>query len=120
MNSDMESDRGFAIERSALGSAVILAPAGSLTSETCSALSDALETAATGPQPTIVIDGRQVGAMDSEALEALIDWHHRLRDADGGLKLANLNDVCVDILMVTRLVHVLDVCEDISQATQGG
>jgi hypothetical protein len=35
------------------------------------------------------------------------------------LKLAELNDVCSDILLVTRLVNTLTVSQDIKQAVGG-
>ena len=65
------------------------------------------------------IDCRQVAIVDSEALELLTEWSERLREGGGSLKLASLNDVCSDILMVTRLIHVLNVVEDVKQAVTG-
>ena len=71
-------------------------------------------------QPTVILDARRVGALDSEALELLLEWHSKLSDNNGALKLVELNDTCADILTATRLVHVLNVYEDIEHAIQDG
>ena len=43
-----------------------------------------------------------------------------LRANHGELRLTHLNDVCSDILTVSRLVHTLVVCEGISEALKDG
>jgi len=108
------------VSRTTVGNATILAPSGPVTFENCLELRTALEQAAEVPRPVIVIDARQVGTFDSEALELLVDWHQKLQECGGALKLADLNDVCTDILLVTRLGLTLTVFADVAQAVQGG
>jgi anti-anti-sigma factor len=107
---------GPAIAKTTLGNAIVLTPKGSLTYETCDALLVALEQASNEPRPAAVIDCQKVSAMDSAALELLKTWHQNFRSNGGTLKLASLNDVCSDILMVTRLNHVFNVCDSVEHA----
>ena len=120
MNTDLDTVQSFAVGRTSLGGATVLSPSGSLTYETCAELRSAFEEAAETPHAGVVVDCRQVKAMDSEALELLVEWHEKLSDGGADLKLSNLNDVCSDILVVTRLIHVLGVCADIKDAVQAG
>ncbi len=119
MSTDSVPSADFQVNRTTVGSATVLAPTGSLTFETCAAMEDALAQVGAEARPVVVVDCRQAKAMDSEALELLVDWHHKLRENGGGLHLAELNDVCSDILMVTRLIHVLNVSRSIEDATRG-
>lgn len=118
MDISADSIDGAAIAQSTVGHATVMTPKGSLTYETCDGLLAALEQAGNETRPMVVIDCRQVAAMDSVALEVLKSWHETFRDSDGWLKLANLNDVCTDIMMVTRLSHTLDIRDSVEQAVK--
>lgn len=120
MSMESDTSQGFVVTRTPLGGATILTPSGSITFENCTELRTALEETGEGPRPAVVIDCRQLSVMDSVALELLTEWHRKLQEKGGELKLTNLNDVCSDILMATRLLHVLNVCQDIKQAIQCG
>jgi anti-anti-sigma factor len=120
MSLNASATQSFAVSRTALGGATVLSPSSSLTFETCQELRDAFQQVAAIPRATVILDCRQVRAMDSEALDVLMTWHNTLKDGGGGLKLCHLNDVCADILMATRLVHVLSVFSDLKQAAQIG
>jgi anti-anti-sigma factor len=120
MNRTAPTPPSFSVGRTTLGEATVLSPSGSLTFETCQGLRDVLQEVAANPRTAVVVDCRQVRVMDSEALELLTTWHGALRDAGGSLRLCNLNDVCADILMATRLVHVLSVFGDLKEAAQIG
>jgi len=120
MNAKADTASSCGVGRAVLGGATVLSPSGSLSFESCAELRSALEQAAETPHPCVVIDCRHVKTMDSEALELLTEWHVKLQENRGTLKLANLNDVCSDILVVTRLIHVLSIHADIRQAVQGG
>ena len=120
MTLEEETARGFSVNQTDYDGITALTPTGSLTFENCAELRILLERAAGNAQPTVILDGRRIGALDSEALELLIEWHGRLSKAGGSLKLVALTDTCADILTATRLVHVLNVYEDIQQAIQDG
>lgn len=117
---DSESSPAFAVSRAALGGAIVLTPSGAVTYERCAEFRVALEQAAEAPRAAVVVDCRQVSLLDSEALELITEWHGKLQESGGKLALSNLNDVCSDILVVTRLIHLLNVHEDVRQAVRSG
>jgi anti-anti-sigma factor len=103
---------------SKIGASTILSPRTSLTFanyEECEAL---LKRTIEKNQTTIIIDCKSVEFMDSKALEMMIHTQEELRSRGGVLKIANLNAVCRDILIVTRLINVFDVYEDIPGAVK--
>lgn len=110
----------FTVGQTTLADATVLTPSGALTHETCEAFKAALDTAAAQSRAIVVMDGRQVGVIDSAGLELLVEWHEKFRDAGGMLRLANLNDVLMDIMTATRLIHVLNISRDVGQAAQVG
>ena len=120
MNTHPQGTEGFTVGRTALAGATVLAPSASLTFENCAELRSALEAARGGQTPKVVLDCRAIAFMDSAALELLVETHETLRANHGELRLTHLNDVCSDILTVSRLVHTLVVCEGISEALKDG
>jgi anti-anti-sigma factor len=99
-----------------IGGRIVLAPEGSVTHENCHQYKEKIETAIQGKKPEIIFDCRQVDLFDSAALEFLIQIHAELRSKGGALKIVGLNEVCRDILLVTRVMNVLFVYEDIHDA----
>jgi anti-anti-sigma factor len=120
MNAQAQGMKGFAVGQTTLAGATVLSPSASLTFENCGELRLALAAACEGPAPRVVLDFAAVAFMDSAALELLVEFHERLHANQRALRLINLNDVCTDILAVTRLVHTVVVCEGISQAVKNG
>ena len=57
----------------------------------------------------MILDLKQVGFLDSKALETIVDMQSKLTAAGGNLTLANLNDVCRDILICVRLMNRFSV-----------
>ena len=119
MNMEDTPATGFDIHENRRAQTTVLTPSGSITFENCTRLREVLEEAAARAKPTVILDGRRIVALDSEALELLVEWHGRLDEAGGSLKLVSLNDTCADILTATRLVHVLNVYADIEHAISG-
>ena len=120
MNEHAQTAGGFAVGRTTLGGVTILSPSASLTFENCAELRSALDAACDGKTSKVVFDGRAVAFMDSAALELLVEFREQLHADQRELRLTHLNDVCSDILTVSRLVHTLVVCEGISQALKDG
>ena len=120
MNERTKAPGGFAVGRTAMAGVTVLSPSASLTFENCGELRSGLDAACDGHAPRIVLDCRSVAFMDSAALELLVEFHEKLRARQGELRLTHLNDVCSDILTVSRLVHTLVVCEGIGQALKDG
>ena len=119
MDRDDTSPDGFTIDIACVGNSTILTPSGSLTFDTCSETRTALDEACGTHAPAIVLDCNAVAVLDSEALELLVEWHDKLSAVGGSLKLVNLNEVCSDILVATRLIHVFVVYDDMQKAVGG-
>jgi anti-anti-sigma factor len=99
-----------------IGSRFVLTPQGSVTHENCHQYKEKIEDAIQGKKAEIILDCRQVDLFDSAALEFLVQTHAELRSKGGTLKIVGLNDVCRDILLVTRVMNVLFVYKDIHDA----
>jgi anti-anti-sigma factor len=104
-----------AISIAKVGTRTVLAPKKSLTFETCEELEATFEECLNDQRTDIVLDCKDVTFMDSEALELLVRMHEELRNRGSELKIITLNDVCRDIFVATRLIH-LHVYEDIHEA----
>ena len=104
-----------AISIAKVGTRTVLAPKESLTYETCEELQTTFDECINQQRADIVLDCKAVTFMDSEALELLVRMHEELRNRGSLLKIIGLNDVCHDIFVATRLIH-LHVYEDINEA----
>lgn len=104
-----------AISVAKVGTRTVLAPKESLTYETCEDLETTFDECLDDQRADIILDCKDVTFMDSEALELLVRMHEKLRNRGNVLKIITLNDVCRDIFVATRLIH-LHVYEDIHEA----
>ena len=104
-----------AISIAKVGTRTVLAPRESLTYETCEELETTFDECLNDQRADIILDCKAVTFMDSEALELLVRMHEELRNHGSVLKIITLNDVCRDIFVATRLIH-LHVYEDIHEA----
>jgi len=104
------------IVRMDISNRVILTPDTSITFENREVIEKVIQSAMAENKTQIILDCRHVELMDSAALELLIEAHRELRERGGMLKIVGLNEVCSDILMVTRMVHTLFVYKDIQDA----
>ena len=104
------------IVRMDISNRVILTPESSITYDNCEVVGNVIQMAMEENKTQIILDCKYVELMDSSALELLLETHRELRDRGGTLKIINLNDVCSDILLVTRVVNTLFVYKDIQEA----
>ena len=95
-----------------------MAPSGALTHENCGTLRNAVLRADQGRKGDVVLNFERVSLVDSEGLDTLHAIHSELESAGRALKLICLNDVCKDIFVVTRLLNVLHVYNDLHDAVQ--
>ena len=98
-----------------VGTRTVLAPKEALTFQNCDELKATFEERISQERTDIILDCKAVAYMDSEALQLLVRMHEELRNRGNVFKIIGLNDVCMDIFVATRLVH-LNVYEDIHQA----
>jgi anti-anti-sigma factor len=103
-----------------VGNRTVLTPEAPLTHENCGELASKVEEVSKGHKPETILELKRVPLMDSAALEMLLDLHEALRQRGGALKIIGATDVCRDILLVTRLIHVLHVYDDLNQAVSAG
>ena len=104
------------IVRMDISNRVILTPESSITYEKCQVIEKVINDAIQENKTDIILDCKHVELMDSAALELLIQTHNELKDRGGTLKIIGLNNVCHDILMVTRVINELFVYKDIQEA----
>ena len=94
---------------------MVLTPKEPLTFENREDLETTFEECLTQQRSDIILDCKAVTYMDSEALELVVRMHEELRNRGSQLKIIGLNDVCRDIFVATRLIH-LHLYEDIHEA----
>jgi anti-anti-sigma factor len=104
------------IVRMDISNRVVLTPESSITFENCQVIEKAVNDAIQENKMDIILDCKHVDLMDSAALEFFIQTHKDLNDRGGSLKVIGLNDVCHDILLVTRVINELFVFKDIQEA----
>ncbi len=94
----------------------VLMPEGSITHEDCHEIEKKIDDAIQQNKVNIILDCKHVSFLDSAALELLVQIHSELKGKGGTLKIVRLNDVCRDILVVTRVINALFVYKDIHEA----
>ena len=104
------------VVRMDISNRVILTPETSITYETLPVIEKVIQNAIQENKNQIILDCKYVEVMDSAALELLIQTHNELRYNGGTLKIIGLNDICSEILLVTRTINVLFVYKDIQEA----
>lgn len=74
------------------------------------------ELAAGSTQPKLVIDFVNVTNMSSSALGMLITLHKRIREADGELRLCNIQPTIEEVFKITRLNEIFTICSSQNEA----
>ena len=103
-----------------VGSKNILTPKGPVTQQNIEALKTMFNESMGNNKSEIILDCKSVPFMDSKALELILEMHDELKKQGGTLKLININAVCRDIFIVTRLINVFHIYDDIHKAIRGG
>jgi anti-anti-sigma factor len=103
------------VSRSRIGIVNFLVPEGALTRDTLPDLAGELEASLSRGEVKVIIDFHFVSGMDSVALEALVEAHLAFRRKGGALKVANLNPICRDIFLATRLETMFEVYSDLDK-----
>jgi anti-anti-sigma factor len=87
-----------------------------ITYSNCNELEEKIDNAIQQNKTEIILDCKNVGLLDSAALQLLVQTHEELRNKGGALKMVGLNDVCLDIMLATRLINMLFIYKDIHEA----
>jgi anti-sigma B factor antagonist len=64
----------------------------------------------------IVINLSQVPFIDSKGLEALLDYHNKIRKRGGSIKIANPNPLCNEIFNITNMTTYFEIYFDLERA----
>ena len=66
--------------------------------------------------PKMVVDFRNVTNMSSSALGMLITLHKRIREANGQLRLCNIQPTIEEVFKITRLNEIFQICKNQNDA----
>jgi anti-anti-sigma factor len=83
----------------------VLAPITALTQKNCDHLDTLSGLLIKKGLTEIILDLKQVTYFDSKALELMVDLQKKLIPVGGKLMLINLNDICKNTLICTRLIN---------------
>lgn len=79
---------------------------------------DLQELVAKASTPKMVIDFRNVTNMSSSALGMLITLHKRVREANGQLRLCNIQPAIAEVFKITRLNEIFQIAGNQDEAVQ--
>lgn len=98
----------------------VLRPQGPLDAASAPELRAALDCAAEGPQPHLLIDLTEVDFLDSTALGVLVGALRRVRVAGGVLRVVCANPTMLELIDLAGLTAALDVHPDRLSALAAG
>lgn len=64
----------------------------------------------------VILECKEVGYLDSAALETLLKLQDALREQGNLIKFVGLNELCRDIMIVTRLINQFHVYSTVQEA----
>jgi anti-anti-sigma factor len=99
-----------------LGAAVFLIPDGAITADQMAPLRESVLSTRTNGHGSLVIDMKRVPYIDSCGLELLFDLGTELGRSGGSLRLVNLNSLCREIMVITRLDQLIPMYDNIESA----
>ena len=72
---------------------------------------------ATGTSPrSIILECKEVGYVDSAALETLFRLQEAIKERGSQVKLVGLNALCRDIMIATRLISQFNIYSNVPEA----
>ncbi len=99
-----------------VGSSSVLTPKGLLSYINHDELETVLNDYISHQKTQIILDCKAVSFIDSKVLELLAKTHEALSVQDRMLKIINMDEICRDILTITRLIKIFHVYKDINDA----
>ncbi len=64
----------------------------------------------------VILECKEVSYVDSAALEMLLRLQETVKERGNLLKLAGLNELCRDIMIVTRLINQFNIYPNVQEA----
>ena len=84
--------------------------------QNCKELEDCVMGAIGPTRSTIILESKDVGYLDSAALEMLLRLHDKVKERGSQVKIVGLNELCRDIMVVVRVINQLDVYASVQEA----
>lgn len=106
------------VERRTVGTVNVCAPVDAIVDDASGTFRDVLKSCMTGVNPRLVVDMKEVGYMDSAALEVLADVTDDLGERGLQLKLASVTPTCREIFELTGLGGQFQFFEDVDAAVR--
>ena len=91
---------------------------GEFTAEFSNQLYERIDVVCDDNTTGIVIDLSNVGFIDSTGLEQLLETREYCRKNDHQIKLAGLDELCLKIMEITRLLPKFDIYDELSEAVK--
>lgn len=106
------------IDRSRVGSVGVVAPHGSVTQTEIDDLSATISITRQSSGGRVVLDLSNVPYVDSQALEAMLDYADQQRSAGQTAKLAAVTDTCREILDLTDVLGEFELFDSVDSAVR--
>jgi anti-anti-sigma factor len=91
----------------------------SITYQNCADIEARLQAVIGRNQIALILECKEVGYLDSTALEMLLRMQDVLRERGCQMKIVSMNPVCRDILLATRLINQFYVYPNVQEAIRG-
>ena len=108
----------MSIATSKIGSVHTIAPRFPVIEGNIAKLEQEMKGAFQGGSTQILVDCSEVSHIDSKGLEFLLDSIEEAQKRGGNVKLCNLNQICRDILLATRLNSVFEIYDEVKEAAR--
>ncbi len=106
------------VEVRAVGTVAVCVPQDALADEVSENFSRVLRECLAGPNPRVVVGMKEVGYMDSAAMEDLVNVADDLGKRGVQLKLADVTPTCREILELTGLSGRFEFFESVDAAVR--
>ncbi len=106
------------ISRQTVGTVDVLAPSEALLDDAAEQFLGAVRTAISSRNPRVVVDMKDVGYLDSIALEGFVQVADELRSRSAQLKVSGVTPTCREILELTGLGDRFQFFESVDGAVR--
>ena len=104
------------ITRSRVGTRAVITLGGAVTPRDIETLDHIKNELTEENRNEVILDLKSVSFLDSASLEYILKLHIDLKSRSGYLKLINVNSLCRDIFVATRLINTFLIFQDIHEA----
>ena len=106
------------IATSKIGFINVIAPHTPLIEANIDSLGQSIKNSLNNGEAKILLDFSGVSHIDSRGLELLLDSFEEVKKLGGDIKLCNVNQLCTDIFIATRMRSFLEIYKTPEEAAQ--